>query len=346
MAKPEPPPEPPTVVIDGVSTGGGDGGDDGGQTYTVSGGGGGSSGGSSGGGGGGEPLDPLMAYRAALLRMRVPPGPYIQLMHQAAQQNWTTDEFIWALESDPRFQKTFPGINALLDQGMSIPTAVGQWRGMYTEWHDAFKDAGLSKFARLTPKRFGMYLENGVDLEEAVFRVSIVKMAKTSEPFRLAFNQILKKRGQGQLNKQGWAQFLAGRGDQQVYDLYEGALLLQELGGEGGLRVQEARRLGKMVSGPEGGPAFSAAGFAEAVENIRRALGSELIESSGLGAKGIALAALKDQVTKPGAKRKAVAASAQLEQMLANQQAASQARGGEVSSVVAGRPIASSAPGG
>ena len=323
-----PPPPPVEAVIDAL------GGPEGG----------GGSGGSSGGGGG-EPADPLAGYRSALLRLRIPPGPYVQLMQHAANGRWSTDEFLWALESDPRFQKTFPGINQLLDSGLSVPSAVSRWRAMYTEYKEAAQDAGLTRFARLTPKRFGMYLEEGVDVEEMLFRVSIIKQAKQSEPFRNAINAILKKKGQQALDKKGWAEFLAGRGEQAVYDLYEGALLLQELGGAG-LKVKEARRLGKILTGPEGGPAFSAAGFAEAIRNVQSALGSQVLKESGLSAKELALATLKDSVSKPEARRKATAAFEQLEQMMRNREASMQEGGREAVSTEGGRPISSLAPGG
>ena len=299
--------------------------------------------GDGGGGGGGEPADPLAGYRQALLRLRIPPGPYVALMQQAANGKWSADEFLWALESDPRFQKTFPGINSLLDAGLSVPSAVSRWRAMFTEYKEAAQDAGLTRFAKLTPKRFGMYLEEGVDIEEMLFRVSIIKQAKQSEPFRNAINAILKKKGQQALDKKGWAEFLAGRGDQAVYDLYEGALLLQELGGAG-LKVKEARRLGKIITGPEGGPAFSAAGFAEAIRNVQSALGSQVLKESGLSPKELALATLKDSVTKPEARRKATAAFEQLEQLMRNREASMQEGGREAVSTEGGRPISELAP--
>lgn len=334
----EPAPPPPVVTVDGHTTG--DGQDGGGHNVSHGGHG---DGGGGGGGGFTSGGDPLAGYRSVLLQMRIPPGPFINLMHQAAQQNWTSAEFAWALEGDPKFTKMFPGIGALLDQGLSVPSAVSQWRQLYSEWTDNVHDSGLAKYARLTPNRFGMYLNQGVDLQEMLFRVSIIKMAKTSDDFRAAFNAILKARGENQLDKVGWANFLAGKGDQRVYDLYEGTVLLQELGAQG-LKVKEARQLAKVVSGQEGGPAFSASKFAEAITTIRRSLGDQLINESGLGAKGLALASLKDVVTSPEAAREATAAFDKLEQLMKNQQAATQTTGQEATTTVNGRPVSALAP--
>ena len=96
------------------------------------GGGGDGGGGSSGGGSSGSrvvvaaPADPLAAYRQTLLSgCGSTPGPFVQLMSQAAQENWSSAEFLWALEDDKAFQRRFPGVSALLRQGMSVPTAVG-----------------------------------------------------------------------------------------------------------------------------------------------------------------------------------------------------------------------------
>lgn len=285
------------------------------------GGGGGSS--SSGGGGGGAPADPLGPYRSLFLRLRIPPGPFIGLMHQAAAQNWSADELMWALEGNPRFNKMFPGIQQLLDEGMSVSSAVSAWRRMGQEYIEAAKEGGWGKIARLNPQRIGQLIENNIDVDEFKMRAGILEYARHTEGARQAFNAVLKKKGDQQLDRQGWFKFIMGQGEQHLYDTYEGAVLFQELGAMG-LRGKQARRLGKIISGPEGAPAFDAASVAAAFQEIKSKLGSQVLSDSGIKARELALAVLGSQegihFTRPKAARRAVAARDALEQLARNVQ--------------------------
>jgi hypothetical protein len=110
----------------------------------------------------------------------------------------------------------------------------------------------------------------------------------------------------------------------------------------GGKGKNRPRRLSKLVSGPEGGPAFTAAGFAEAIRTIQDTLGSQALRDAGISGKELALAALKDQVTSPEARRTAMAVMGRLEQMLANQGAVAEDKTAVF--IENGRPISAAAP--
>lgn len=279
--------------------------------------------GGSSSGGGGEPADPLGPYRSILLRLRIPPGPFIGLMHQAAGQNWSADEFMWGLEGNPRFNKMFPGIQQLLDEGMSVSSAVAAWRRLGEEYQEAAKEMGVGKLTRLNPQRIGYLIENNIDLDEFKLRAGILEYARHTEGARQAFNAILKNRGDRQLDRQGWFRFIMGKGEQRLYDTYEGAVLFQELGPQG-LRAREARRLGKIISGAEGTPAFDATSIALAFREIRSKLGSQVLEDAGMRARDLALAVLGSQegifIERPKAARHAQAAREALEQIARNVQ--------------------------
>lgn len=319
------PPEEFTVNIDGGDGDGGDGG------------------GSSSGGGGGEPVDPLGPYRSILLGMRINPAPFIGLMHQAAAQNWSSSELMWALESNPRFLKMFPGITQLLDEGMSVSGAVASWRRIGQEYKEAATEMGASKIARLTPQRIGDLILNNVDLDEFKLRLGILQYARHTEGARQAFNAVLKKKGDQQLDKQGWYRFIMGRGEQRLYDTYEGALLLQELAGEG-LRGRQARHLGKIISGAEGTPAFDASSIAKAFQEVRNALGSQVLRDAHISGKDLALAVLGSAegvtLSTPRATKRATFARQKLEQLVKNVQGIETAKeGGATMQTQSGRPI-------
>lgn len=295
---------------------------------------------SSSSGSSGPPPDPLRPYRDALLQMRIDPGPFIRLMQQAAGQNWSIAEFMWGLEGDKAFLRQFPGIQSLLDAGHSVTGAVSQWRSMAEQYEQAAHDLGLTKLANLTPRRIGTIIEAGLSVDEYKFRLGMYQMAKNSEAYRHAFNQILKGRGEAQLDQKGWYRFLMGKADAKLYDLYEGAVILQELQDEG-LRVGQARKIAKMVGGSTG-PAFDPAQFAVAVDNIYRTLGGDVVTQAGIKPKDIALAALRDRLTAPEAAKRAQATWGKLEQMVRNAQAKDTDQ--QATTLVAGRPISESAP--
>jgi hypothetical protein len=312
-----------------INLGGPDGGGDGSSS---------SSGGSSGGGG-----DPLGAYRSTLLTLRINPAPFIGLMQQAAGQNWTSAEFMWALESNPRFIKMFPGITQLLDEGMSVSGAVAAWRRLGQEYKEAAQEMGAMRTARLNPEKVGFLIEHNVDLDEFKLRLGILQYARHTEGARQAFNAVLKKRGDDQLDKQGWYRFIMGRGEQRLYDTYEGALLMQELG-PSGLRARQARHLGKIISGADGTPAFDASSIAKAFQEVRNALGSQVLKDAHISAKDLALGVLggSDDIhlATPRATKRALAARDKLEQLAKNVQGIETAKeGGATLQTQSGRPL-------
>lgn len=317
---------------------GGDGGGGGGSSSSSS--------GSSGGGSSG-PADPTAPYRNILLGMRLPPGLFADLMARAAAEHWGSNDFLWALSSSKQFNRLFPGIQSLLDQGMSVPQAVATWKGTSEAYEQALRDAGLWGFikGKMNKQNIGLAIKNGVDPEEIVFRASIAQQAKRSESLRVAFNAILKNKGEQQLDKQGWVKFLMGKSDAKVYDLYEGAQLLQQFGGAEGLSVKQARQLSKAFGVP--GQYVDVTDAIANVNRIRRTLGTQQLRDAGISAADEVTAALAESLTakNPKLKAKAEGITTRLEQLLANKQAADQASGAEAVSVLgSNRPISELAP--
>jgi hypothetical protein len=334
---PNPPPDDTTIPL---NTGGGGGG--GGQpestTIDLGGGGGGSS---SSGGGGGTPVDPHKAYRDILFGLRINPGPFVNLIDQAVKGKWGSNEFLYSLSTDPQFFTMFPGIESLLDQGLSIPGAISTWRKMATTYQNVAADLGLSHLARLTPKRIGQLVAGNVDAEEFQLRLSILQAAKNSDAFRDAFNRILRGNGQQALDKQGWYRFLMGQADRKLYDTYEAAQILQELGPEG-IGARQARKLAR-AAGTPGAPA-DLSEFVANVSAIRQKLGTVALEQAGLKTADIAAAALRDQLS-GNLKRRADATLTQLEQMFRNRDAQNAGAVDTVTTVAGeGRPVSASAP--
>lgn len=304
------------------------------------GGGDGSSGFSFGGGGGGG--NPSQFFRSILLGMRINPIAFRDIIGVAGQEGWSSEEFMWAVSNSQPFQRMFPGINALFQQGMSFGTAVSTWRRMAEEYRGVAKALGLGHLARLTPNRVGFLIRRGVDVEEFQLRLSILNIAKKSEPFRETFNQLLTDYGHEKLDKQGWYKFLMGHADKRIYDLYEAASLFQQLGAEG-LRLREAKQLARAV-GPSGVPADLSEVLSQ-VGQVQDALGSQQLADAGISAKDMALAVLRDQLNSPARKRAADRIATQIEQMVLNRQASETAIDRQATFVVGqDRPISSAAP--
>lgn len=326
----------PTVVVGGDVGGGGDGGGNGD--------GGGSS--SSSSGGGASPFEKQAPYRSILLGMRLPPGLFADLLARAAQEQWTANDFLWALSSAKQFNRMFPGIQALLDQGMSVPQAVQTWKATSTAYEQELRNAGLWGFikGKMTKQNIGLAIERGKDPEEMVFLVGVAQQAKRSEDLRAAFNAILKNKGEAQLDKKGWLKFLLGKSDAKLYDLYEGALLFQEYGAEGGLRVKEARRLARQFGQP-GQPVDVTDAIAN-VDKLRRTIGSQELAGAGLDTADLLAASMAEDISlkNPKLKLKVADTLAKLEQLAANREAAAAAGGQEATTAVGGRPISETAP--
>lgn len=326
------PPEAPVIVI-----GGGGGGDDGG------GGGGGDNGGSSSSSGPSQ-VDLRRPYRSILLRLGIPVGLFADLMSRAAGERWTADEFYWALSNSKQFNRLFPKIAHLIDSGMSVPQAVAFWKRMASEYETELRNAGLWNDVKgyMNKQGIGQAIANGMDVEEVLFRASIIEQAKRTESLRLAFNAVLKNKGDQQLDRKGWARFLMGKADRRFYDIYEGAVLFQELGAAG-LKAKQARNIARGVGFP-GQPADLSSALAD-IDRIRRTLGSQVLEDAGISAAELAFAALGDQLRDKRKLDKARLAQARIEQLLANQEALEGARDTQQTPVTeSGRPISFAAP--
>lgn len=320
---------PPAPVID-LGGGGGDGNGDSGGT-------------SSSGASAPNPEDLRRPYLSIILRLRLPAGMFSDLISRAASERWSADEFIFALSNAQQFNRLFPGIQSLIDEGMSVPQAVATWRGMSEGYEDALRDAGLWQFAKakLSKKNIGLAITQGLDAEEVVFRFSIAEQAKRSEATRAAFNQILKRKGQAQLDKQGYLRLLLGKGDAQVMDIWEGVNLLEQLG-PSGLKVREARRLAKGLGKP--GQAVDVSDALAAVQRIQRTFGTQLLSDAGISTGDLALAALAEGLVKPKFKAKAAGVIAHLEQLERNRAAAAGAVDRTASFSRGGRPVSEAAP--
>jgi hypothetical protein len=237
----------------------------------------------------------------------------------------------------------FPGIERLLAEGLSPGSAVATWRGMAKQYEDVAWRLGLLKEARLNRQNIGLLIRHNVKPEEFAFRLMVKDQARRTEGFRRAFNQVLRHRAEAELDKVGWARFLYGQAPRRLYDIYEATILLQELGPEG-LKVREARRLGRALGQP-GQPA-DLSEFTTVIGRIQAEVGTEQLRAAGIGAEELAIAALRDQLGSPDLRRRAEGVLRTVEQMLANRRAMEER--GETQDVLiertSGRPISPAAP--
>lgn len=331
MGQQEPPPE--VVINVGGDNNGNNGGNDGGSS-------------SSSGGGSSGPADPQGPYRSILLGMRLPPGLFADLLRRAVGEHWTANDFLWALSSAKQFNRMFPGIQSLLDQGMSVPQAISTWRATSEAYEQSLRDAGLWGFisGKMSKKNIGLAIQNGKDPEEMVFLVGIAQQAKRSESLRQAFNQILKNKGDQQLDKKGWFKFLLGQSDARLYNTYEGAQLLQSLGGTEGLKIKEARKLARAFGQP--GQFVDVQDAIANVDRLRRTIGSEELRGAGIDTADLLSASMIEELgyRTPKLRKKAEGIMVKLEQLARNREAALAAGGAEATSSIAGRPVSELAP--
>lgn len=279
-------------------------------------------------------------FRSLLLGMWINPAPYRNLINQAASEGWSADEFMWSLANTNAFQNTFPGINHLLQKGMSLGTAVSTWRGMAEQYREIAKQMHLGNLARLTPQRIGTLIRGDVDMEEFVVRLRLYDIATRTDYAREQFNRILSKFGRAKLDRVGWYRFIMGHGEEHLYNIYEANVLLNDLGPEG-LKVAEAKRLAKVV-GSFDNPADLSQVLSQ-VEKIHDALGTQVLKEAGIQTADLALGVLRDQVGGQVA-RKADLILRDVEQMLLNREAMNKAIDKTSTIVRGGRPISEAAP--
>jgi hypothetical protein len=240
----------PELEVPGGGGNGGDG-DDVGVTLVVpAGGGGGDGGGSSTASSAASAAKAAqkrrLGYVGILRRLRLNLGPYAKIIERAAQQEWPSDIFMYEITRTKQFRRTFQGIGALFKEGMTVESAIGEWRRRAVAYRDVANqlDSGI----QLNRKRIGWLIKNRVSAEEFAQRVLVMENLQQTEAMRTQFNALLTQRQKKQLDERGWFRFLTGQlNDRSLYDLAEAAQL-----GVSGLNItpQEALGVARAIGTP------------------------------------------------------------------------------------------------
>jgi hypothetical protein len=177
------------------------------------------------------------SYRSYLLGLRVNPGPFVDIIDKAAQQEWSSAEFLYSVSKSGDFRRMFPGVGALFKEGASVTTAIGEWRQRAAEYRDIQQNLDVPY--NLNRRRVGYLIKHNVSGDEFAQRLLVEDAMAATEGVHQAFNALLSQRQQKQLDKKGWFKFLMGESERTLYDLYEAATI-----STAGLEISKEEALG------------------------------------------------------------------------------------------------------
>ena len=317
---PGPPPEPPQIDL---------GGSDGGGT----------SDGTSGGGGTSAEPEPktfaekaakraqkkknvVRSYILALKARDIPLGPFRKLLIHAAKTGQTIPEFLTEVGLSKKFNKMFPGIQALAESlGAEVSAdLVGTYKEAVLAYQKAAKDAGIS--LGLGKSQIAILLRGDVSPVEFADRLQAFGALQANASSLEALNDAAAQVGLGKLDINGQLKFLMGLGAKDYYDLYESLFFAQK-----GFDTDTARALGQAV-GLIGKPTDALAALPDAVAALEGVAGQEF-KQSGVTRPDLYLAALVasgESISDPALAERARKAREAVEQQLKNRQARLAAR--------------------
>jgi hypothetical protein len=196
------------------------------------------------GGKGHEALSP--GELASILRgYGLSPHVFSDLIDKAVREQWSPAEFTAKLYGSDVFQKTFPGI---FNKDGSLKMTPSEYLQL------AYGAGGFSDIARnfgikLDRDRIGVLIGGDVSPDEWANRALIFQTAKSNDIYRQSFNSILKGSGNDPVKKNEWFDFIAGKPEAKIYDLYEAASLQAAPGlnfeGTGKGALKAAGQIGK-----------------------------------------------------------------------------------------------------
>jgi hypothetical protein len=197
----------------------------------------------------------FQTLRSYLRGLNLPMGPFsdiidelvgsIRIVGRRIVGRVSSADLLWAIYHSRRFHQMFPGIRALVKEGLSVSAALSQWRSMSTEYTRVAQDLGIN--VNVSKRLVGLGLRNGVSPEEFAINLTIRENLQRTEILRMAFNQVAGQGGLRALNRKGWHGLLKQmlrRSPRRLYDQYEAAWIKAS-----GLDVTaaEARILGRKI---------------------------------------------------------------------------------------------------
>jgi transglycosylase-like protein with SLT domain len=164
------------------------------------------------------------------------PAKFGDLIERAVRENWSDTHFLAMIYASDSFQKAFPGL--VRDDGSLRMTPVE-----YLSLEDEYRDIAANYGVKLSRQRVGMLVSGDVSPDEWVNRATILQATHDSTALREAFNEVLGRKGQKRLDEMGWFNFLAGKAESDVYDLWEQASFGRagmDISREGAARIGQA----------------------------------------------------------------------------------------------------------
>lgn len=205
------------------------------------------------------------------------PHLFDDLIHQAVQNQWTPEQFIAELYASDEFASAFPGI---FNEDGSLKMSPGEYLQL-AYGPGGYVDIARNYGVKLNLEKIGKLVEGNVSPGEWARRAAILQQARQSEVYREEFNRVLQARGHQPLGKGEWFDFVAGRSQAQVENLYEAVALrmadleltpqealsaAREIGREAPDQPQDLQRIVSEVRRlrDEVGPELRAAGITDA----------------------------------------------------------------------------------
>lgn len=162
--------------------------------------------------------------RGILRGLGLSPDQFMPLITQAIQGQWSQYEVEAAIYDSNIFKRTFPGIfnkDGSLKMSPAEYVRVAYGPGGYA---DIAREFGLKVDRRL----IGTLIGNNKSPDEWAFEANVIREARAREPFRRAINRTLKAMGQEGVNEREWAEYVAGKPNARIENIYEAAYLQAE----------------------------------------------------------------------------------------------------------------------
>lgn len=163
------------------------------------------------------------------------------LLFVSITEERTDDWFYEQLSKLDSFKERYPGIDTLVDQGLSVLEAVQAFTQYETQLKTLHAAAGFDSQA-ISPAIVGGLLEGGYSVDQVAESYGIWKRMNDHAPALEAFNQVLIAAGQKPLQGDDMYEFLAGNAPMELYDLYEASSITE---------AAEAAGLGDVFGGSD-----------------------------------------------------------------------------------------------
>jgi hypothetical protein len=146
------------------------------------------------------------------------PDAFDDLIDKSIRSQWSGAQFVSAIYASDTFHNLFPGI---FRNNGALRMSPADYMQMAANYRDQARAFGI----HIDRDRVGQLITKDVSLDEWKARLGIMKTAQNSEHFRKTFNTILTAQGHKPLGAGQWGDFIAGKADNALYDLYEASAI-------------------------------------------------------------------------------------------------------------------------